>query len=571
MTAVYEWVVRASVWWWPRFADHLWQTTLFALLILAAAFVIRRGAAHLRHTLCLLASAKFIIPAALFFFLVQQTGLDSLLFLRGTQIEQNATLLSGVSAPVATFASTYEVTVVATDAVSYKEVYFALSAIWLTGILAIFVLWTIRRRKFLNSLQAGQTVQDGREWQALESARETLHLRSEVGLLISPLKTEPAVWRAWRPLVVLPESIAGQLDDDELEAIMLHELVHIQRRDNLIGNLQLALCALLWFHPLVWFISRRLFNEREQATDERVMEVFRAPEAYASSILKVVRFCFGWRVAGVIGTASGSNLRRRIKNIMASGNTKRGASRASRVVAGTLLGVALLILVGAGIYSRPRTVAAAKETEEIRTGSGLEFKSGQPSFHNDDSLPSEPSTAIDRKSRKNKQQPPAPPAPAIVDATPTAPSAGSVGSPQQPPSPASPASPASPPSGPAPASPPTEPTAPPMKDKADKAQKDKGSKEKNKEKLIKGELIEAPKPVYPDEAKKQKIEGLVVVKIVIGDNGNVISAKANSGPEALYGAAETAASKARFKPSTLNGKPVKVAGAMTYNFVLDKE
>jgi protein TonB len=110
-----------------------------------------------------------------------------------------------------------------------------------------------------------------------------------------------------------------------------------------------------------------------------------------------------------------------------------------------------------------------------------------------------------------------------------------------------------------------------MKDKADKAQKDKGSKEKNKEKLIKGELIEAPKPVYPDEAKKQKIEGLVVVKIVIGDNGNVISAKANSGPEALYGAAETAASKARFKPSTLNGKPVKVAGAMTYNFVLDKE
>ena len=63
------------------------------------------------------------------------------------------------------------------------------------------------------------------------------------------------------------------LDDDELEAIMLHELIHIQRRDNLTGNLQMALCALLWFHPLVWFISRKLFDEREAGLRRRGFEV----------------------------------------------------------------------------------------------------------------------------------------------------------------------------------------------------------------------------------------------------------------------------------------------------------
>src|SRR4029079_6840185 len=99
---------------------------------------------------------------------------------------------------------------------------------------------------------------------------------------------------------------------------MLPELVNSQRRDNLTGNLQLALCALLWFHPLVWFISRKVFDEREQACDERVMEISGAPEVYASSILRVVRFCFGRRVACVTGTASGSNLRRRIENIMSN-------------------------------------------------------------------------------------------------------------------------------------------------------------------------------------------------------------------------------------------------------------
>ena len=59
--------------------------------------------------------------------------------------------------------------------------------------------------------------------------------------------------------------------------------------------------------------------------------------------------------------------------------------------------------------------------------------------------------------------------------------------------------------------------------------------------------------------------------IVIGDDGNVILAKAKSGPEALYAASEQAASKARFKPTMLDGKPVKVTAAMTYNFVLDKK
>ena len=100
---------------------------------------------------------------------------------------------------------------------------------------------------------------------------------------------------------------------------------------------------------------------------------------------------------------------------------------------------------------------------------------------------------------------------------------------------------------------------------------DKSDKSKSSDKLKKGELIEAPQPSYPEEAKNEKIEGEVTVVITIGDEGNVIYAKAKSGPEPLYRASETAALKARFKPTLLNGKPVKVSGIMTYNFVLDKK
>lgn len=537
MTAIYYWLASASAWWWPRFADHLWQTTVFALVILVASFVLRRGPAQWRHTLCLLASAKFLIPAALFVFLAQQTNIQSFSLLRAfQQSDQNSVLLSGIAEPGVTLAATYEVTIVASSAARPHEIYFALTAIWLLGSLTILLLWGIRRHRFLHSLRLSQISHDDREWQALERARSSLHWKGKVGLVISPLKIEPAVWRVWRPTIVLPQSIARHLDEDELEAIMLHELVHIQRRDNLIGNLQLTLCALLWFHPLVWFISRRLFDEREQACDEKVMEVCRMPEAYASSILKVVRFCFGWRVAGVTGAASGSNLRRRIENIMSTGNAKRSAGVASRLLAVGLLGLALTILVAAGVYSRPRALkTVTREGGEVGSVTG------------GDQVAPELTAGGDKRSSRKIKPPPPPPASPSDPPTP------------QTPQPAQPVQPAQP----------AEPPAPVQDQNSEKSDKDK-AKEKSKEKLKKGELIEAPQPAYPTEAKEQKIEGIVAVVITIGDDGSVIFAKADSGPKELYAVSEAAALKARFKPSLLNGEPVKVKGVMSYRFVLDK-
>ena len=355
---------------------------------------------------------------------------------------ENASVLYGITEPAATLASAYEVKVVATDSHRPPQIYLALTVVWLAGSLAILLLWGIRRRRFARSLRLGQTIQHGREWEALMRARRSLRLKRNVGLVISPLKIEPAVWRVWRPTVVLPDSIASHLDDDELEAIMLHELVHIQRRDNLIGNLQLALCALLWFHPLVWFISRKLFDEREQACDERVMEVCRAPEAYASSILKVVRFCFGWRVAGVIGAASGSNLRRRIENIMSIGNAKR-VSRMERLACWLACWWPwhFSFIVAAGFYSRPYAVnAVGKDSLAAQSVSNSVSEASTTSITQPDG------TQSPGKARTAPPPPPPPPAEPVIAAPPAPPSAST------PPRQSTP--------GPAPSTPPAPPSQP---------------------------------------------------------------------------------------------------------------
>lgn len=86
--------------------------------------------------------------------------------------------------------------------------------------------------------------------------------------------------------------------------------------------------------------------------------------------------------------------------------------------------------------------------------------------------------------------------------------------------------------------------------------------------VLNGKAIEKPAPIYPEEAKAAGAAGSVVVKIVLDEDGKVEKAEAVSGHGLLQQAAVEAAYRARFSPTMLSGQPVKVAGVVTYNFVL---
>jgi uncharacterized protein (TIGR03435 family) len=77
----------------------------------------------------------------------------------------------------------------------------------------------------------------------------------------------------------------------------------------------MAVEALFWFHPLVWWLGARLVEERERACDEEVLRLGSEPQAYAESILKVCEFYLESPLVCVAGI-TGSNLKRRIEEIM---------------------------------------------------------------------------------------------------------------------------------------------------------------------------------------------------------------------------------------------------------------
>jgi protein TonB len=87
--------------------------------------------------------------------------------------------------------------------------------------------------------------------------------------------------------------------------------------------------------------------------------------------------------------------------------------------------------------------------------------------------------------------------------------------------------------------------------------------------VLNGKAISKPQPAYPPVAKAVHASGAVTVQVTVDESGNVVEASAVSGHPLLRQAAVAAARQAKFSPTLLSGKPVKVTGVLTYNFVLE--
>lgn len=105
-----------------------------------------------------------------------------------------------------------------------------------------------------------------------------LALAHGVPVTLSVTGEGPAVSGLLRPHISLPRGIDGLLSRRELDAVLIHEVAHARRRDNLIGLVyEIALCG-LWFHPLVWLTGSRLAMFRELSCDDAVIESSRGPD-----------------------------------------------------------------------------------------------------------------------------------------------------------------------------------------------------------------------------------------------------------------------------------------------------
>ncbi len=130
-----------------------------------------------------------------------------------------------------------------------------------------------------------------------------------VGDLASPVT---AGW--WRPIVLVPASLASGMPAALLEALLAHELAHIKRHDYLVNLVQGAIEIVLFYHPTVWWLSNRIRVEREQIADDLAASMLGEPRRLALALSELDQFQF--TTPQLAHAAHGGNLMSRIKRLV---------------------------------------------------------------------------------------------------------------------------------------------------------------------------------------------------------------------------------------------------------------
>jgi beta-lactamase regulating signal transducer with metallopeptidase domain len=179
---------------------------------------------------------------------------------------------------------------------------------WLGGIAMVALrllagLWTLRRWT-----RSGQPVECPAWRAAFEAEAGRSPRLRKVRLLVSDAPS-PLGWGWLDPVVLIDRDTIRS--PEEAEAVLAHELAHVERRDWLVLVLARIAVALFWFNPLMWLLERRMIDEAEEAADARAVARVE-PARYAQTLLTCAQ-----TFPGVPATAiADTGLARRVKAVL---------------------------------------------------------------------------------------------------------------------------------------------------------------------------------------------------------------------------------------------------------------
>jgi beta-lactamase regulating signal transducer with metallopeptidase domain len=301
------------------------------------------------------------------------------------------------------------------------------TAAWMAGVLVLSLRmlggWVMT---VMLARRAVAAVSEQVETAAREMAHR-LRLRREFAVLQSAAVAVPTLVGWVKPVVLLPASALTGLSEQQLRAVLAHELAHILRHDYLVNLLQTAVETLLFYHPAVWWVSAEVRAEREHCCDDLAVDVCGDRLVYVSALAELTSL---QRRAFALAATDGS-LVTRVRRILGRPVDARPELPPSWAV------LVLLVLIGGGAGTYEMSADARDVAEVAQAAAAPAFASGDGA-----------------QSRWSPWPAPMPPEPPEPPEAPVAPAA-----PATPAAPAVPAAPA-PPDAPAAPAPPSSPLAP---------------------------------------------------------------------------------------------------------------
>ena len=465
--------------------------------------------------------------------------------------------------------------------------------VWALGTMALLVRLALAHRRMRTFQAMTRPAGSVRLLQRFETVAAWSG-RPDVELREAPSGWMPVTWGLRQVTVALPVD-AATWPQARVDAVLVHELAHVSRRDAWWQMLAEVTVACWWWHPLVWMIAASLRSERERACDDQVLAFGTRPTDYASDLVELVSDSGGEAMPreAVLAMARRSNVEGRVMAILNPGVNRRGRTVAATVLAATIGGGSWALAAMRPVEPAPVAPAVTQETQQpLRVGSGILEPRKLKNVH-----PVYPADAIAQRVQgvviiearidadgtvsgarilrsagildqaaldavRQWQFTPTllngQPVPVIISTTVSF-RLGADGQPVPPPPPPPPPVPVKDPHAPPqPPPPPPPPPAPPSDD--DPLRVGGNIKEPKKVKHV--------APIYPPEAQEARIQGIVILEVLIDPDGKVTSARVIRGVNGLDDAAVDAVLQWEFTPTLFNGIARPVIMTVTVNFTL---
>ena len=285
-------------------SSMLWQTAVLVLVLLLVEFLAgRRMRASLRCGLWLLVILKLLLPPSLKSPVSPGYWIGRWIIPPLTvSVASTARVFAEANLPVPLSAPLRRGEVTSTSAIRPNTRTAAkaprlttegsLAAFWALGSLAIAV-GILRRHQQMRRLIKTSRPATAELFEALRGAAAELGLQRVPELRLTRADHSPAVSGLLRPVIVLPAGLASRLTPAALRDVLLHELIHVRRRDLWLNLPQVLVQIVWWWNPFVWLANARIRLLREQAVDEHVLLLNRGAEepSYPATLVAVARYC----------------------------------------------------------------------------------------------------------------------------------------------------------------------------------------------------------------------------------------------------------------------------------------
>jgi beta-lactamase regulating signal transducer with metallopeptidase domain len=220
--------------------------------------------------------------------------------------------------------------------------------VWLAGVFGLSVRLAIGWSA-VHRLRRGPSQPANALWQSMLSQLcGKLGIRWSVKLLESALVDVPTMIGWPRPVVLWPPALLSGLSVEQFEALLAHELAHVRRHDYLVNLVQTAIETLLFYHPAVWWLSRRIRHERECCCDDLAVSACGNRLSYARALATLEELRSPARQLAL--AADGGRLLTRIRRIIGLPAPRERSTR-HWLLGLTLSATLLMLAIGIGLAS----------------------------------------------------------------------------------------------------------------------------------------------------------------------------------------------------------------------------